>query len=362
MVAFRDGKSGFGPGGVGTGNGGCGTRGWRKRASIGFASIGIGALAGCGCETDFRLMQGEIESCFEAEWRCCQRIDGSDPVAGRACFDELRQRRRRLSEMLFEWLDACRNAERDVARDIGRAIRTFLLAGTCADGPVVALPDGRAVTVGLPFGELDAISLRWELPGAAHGGRAEARLSGRSVAVRIGDREVPVFASGRMALTIDPTGRSGPSIEAFELDLTIGTGPGGGPGSPRASLRLAQDDRFPAKTFVRDGVERLGFLVEVIDGREPWPLPGRLWMEWPLERQGGRLVVGANSMRFWDLIPPDPGIADWNGDGRVDAVDLAAFLATPDAGRDLDLDGEATAKDFVRFLEAWTTRCERPSR
>jgi hypothetical protein len=363
MAAFRDGGSGFGPGGGGAPRGRHAARGawgWRRGASAGFAAFGIGALAGCGCETDFRLMQGEIESSFEAEWRCCQRIAESDPWGGTACFDELRQRRRRLSEMLLEWLEACRNAERDVARDIGRAIRGILIAATCEGGPVRPLPDGRTVTAGLPFGELDAISLRWELPVPVHGGRTEGRLSGRSVPVRFGDREVPVFASGRIGLTLDPTGHAGTSVERFELDLTVGTGAGGGPGSPRASLRLARDERFPAKVTVRAGVERLGFLVEVIEGREPWPLPTRLWMEWPLVRQGGTLVVGGNAMRFWDLVPPDPGIADWNDDGRVDAADLAAFLATPDERRDLDLDGEATAKDHDRFLEAWTVRCERP--
>lgn len=361
MVAFRGGWAGFGPAGDRMGSMRRGAGGWRRGAALGITAFGV-AAGGCGCETDFRLLQGEIESCFEAEWRCCQRIAESDAAAGSACFDELRQRRRRLSEMLFAWLEACRNSERDVARDLGRAIRGILLSGACGDGPVRTLVDGRTVTAGLPFGELDAISISWRLPMAGRGGRSEARLSGRSVPVRLGDREAVVFATGRLAITGDPSARAGPAVEAFELDLALGTGADGAPRVPGARLRLARDGRFPAKVVVRDGIERLGFLVDLIDGREPLPLPRVLWMEWPIVRQGTSITIGGDSMRMWDLIPPDPGIADWNGDARVDATDLADFLATPGVRRDLDLDGEATGKDLERFLESWTARCERPSR
>lgn len=362
MVAFRDRGTGRGPAGgvMVTGRGA--TRGWRTGASVAVAALGVGAVGGCGCESDFRLLQGEIESCFEAEWRCCQRIAESDPEAGIACFDELRERRRRLSELLLQWFEACRSSERDVARDLGRLIRGMLLAGGCGDGPVRRLVDGRTVTAGVPFGGFDEISLRWELPVASSGGRTEARLAGRAVPIRLGDREATVLASGRMAIVVDPSGRTGPTVTGFELDLAVRTGPDGAPGAPQVSLRLLRDDRFPGRVVLRDGRERLGFLVEVIDGREPWPLPRRLWMEWPLVRDHATIVVGGESMRLWDLIPPDPGIADWNGDARIDAVDIAAFLATPEARRDLDLDGAATAKDFVRFLESWSLRCERPAR
>lgn len=332
---------------------------WRKSAATGVAAFGLAAAGGCSCETDFRLLQGEIESCFEAEWRCCQRIAESDPDEGVACFGELRERRRRLSEMLFLWLDACRSSERDLARELGRSIRGLLMAGRCEDGPVRTMPDGRTVTVGLPFSASDTISLRWDLPSAGRGGRSEARLSGRSVPIRIGDREVPVFASGRLAISVDRSARIGPRIEAFELDLAVGTGPDGSAQPPGVRLRLAVDERFPARHFVRDGRERLGFLVEVEQGREPWPLPRFLWMEWPLARSGDAITVGGDRMPMHDLMPPDPGIADWNGDGRVDPADLAEFLATPEARRDLDLDGTGDEKDVTRFLELWRERCER---
>lgn len=363
MVAFLgDKESGFGPGGdrmefrSGRGDG------WPRVVACGIATLGVAAGGGCGCETDFRLLQGEVESCFEAEWRCCQRITEQDPASGTECFDELRQRRRRLSEMLFEWLEACRDSEHDVARDLGRAIRGVLLAGPCEGGPVRTLADGRTVTAGLPFGETDAISLRWEPAAAARDGRREATLSGRAVAVRIGGRDLQAFASGRLAIRIDRAASAGPSIEAFELDLAASIAPDGGPERPRARLRLVRDGRFPARSFVRDGAERLGFLVEVSGGRDSWPLPPRIWMEWPVSRAGEAITVGGDAMPMWELMPPDPGIADWNGDGNVDPVDLAEFLATPPHRRDLDLDGEDTPKDLDRFLESWSVRCERPSR
>jgi hypothetical protein len=362
MLAFGGRDPGFGPGGGVVGRSWNGAGGaWRGTSAV-VAVLGLGAAGGCGCESDFRLLQGEIESCFEAEWRCCQQVSERDPEAGMACFTELRERRRRLSEMLFEWLEACRNSERDVARDIGRAIRGVLLGAGCAADPVRTLSDGRIVTSGLPFGPDDAISLQWELPVPRTGGRSEARLSGRSVPIRIGGHDGAVFAAGRMAISVDPSSRIGTRLDAFELELSVGSGPDGGPSSPRVRLRLVPDDRFPATTLERGGTERLGFLVEVVDGREPWPLPRRLWMEWPVRRQGNLILVGGDSMRLWDVIPPDPGIADWNDDGRVDAADLAAFLSAPDVRRDLDLDGTATEKDLDRFLESWTIRCERPSR
>lgn len=356
MVAFRDGRAGLGPEGDRMG-----WTGWRRTAAAATATLGVSVSGGCGCETDFRLLQGEVESCFEAEWRCCQRIGDSDPAAGTACFDELRQRRRRLSEMLFEWLEACRDAEHDVARDLGRAIRGVLLAGPCSEGPVRTLVDGRTVTTGLPFSGTDEISLRWDLAPAGRGDLHETRLSGRTVPVRIGDREERVFASGRIAVRAERSGGAGPSIEAFELDLAASVGDDGRPGRPRARMRLVHDRRFPPAVVHRDGVERIGFLVEVAGGRDPWPMPPRLWMEWPVVRTGTSLSIGGDALRMWDLMPPDPGIADWNGDATVDAIDLADFLVTPPSRQDLDLDGEATAKDLERFLESWTARCERPS-
>ncbi|MDQ7014720.1 MAG: GC-type dockerin domain-anchored protein [Planctomycetota bacterium] len=61
---------------------------------------------------------------------------------------------------------------------------------------------------------------------------------------------------------------------------------------------------------------------------------------------------------LWDFDPPC--LADFNGDGAVNTLDVLAFLNAWSAGdesADINGDGEVNTLDVIEFLNAWTTGC-----
>jgi probable HAF family extracellular repeat protein len=71
---------------------------------------------------------------------------------------------------------------------------------------------------------------------------------------------------------------------------------------------------------------------------------------------GVALDTASGRLRGFRILLTDPCPADLDGDGSVDAADLAVVLAawgSSDAGADLDGDGSVTAADLAAVLAAW---------
>jgi len=333
---------------------------WWKGAGVAAVLAG----GGCHCAEDYRLMLAAIESAFAAELRCCHSLGEFDPARAVACIDELRARHRERIDLLFRWLEACRASERRLMIEIARSIPGLLLVGSCEGGPVRFRPDGRVATVGLPFGPDDTLGWTLHLPaealadGSADGAEHGGKFAGVPLSLRIAGRTLDLVASGRIVW-------DGPdTVRTFEWRWHLPDDP---EGEPLATLRYAPEEAegrpgaVPQQRRGGGGNGRLGLLMrcELADFAPP-VVPDLLWLEWPVARRGGGLTLGGPAMRLVELVPPDPGFADWNGDGTVDAADPAHFAASPDWQRDLDLDGVADAKDEAIFLRAWKAAIARP--
>lgn len=72
-------------------------------------------------------------------------------------------------------------------------------------------------------------------------------------------------------------------------------------------------------------------------------------------------VFGNNARNSFTLIgPPDDCIADFNGDGTVNTVDVLSYLnkwAAKDASADINGDGTVNTLDFILFLNLWNEGC-----
>jgi choice-of-anchor B domain-containing protein len=86
---------------------------------------------------------------------------------------------------------------------------------------------------------------------------------------------------------------------------------------------------------------------------------GGSWSCFPFFDSGSVLVSDMGRGLFVVKLG-EPCAADFNGDGEVNTLDVAAFLnawAADDAGADLNGDGEVNTLDVAAFLNAWTAGC-----
>ncbi|HZW09196.1 MAG TPA: GC-type dockerin domain-anchored protein [Phycisphaerales bacterium] len=68
----------------------------------------------------------------------------------------------------------------------------------------------------------------------------------------------------------------------------------------------------------------------------------------------------AGSLAAWGPCPPEPCVADFNGDGSVNTLDVLAFLNAwnaRDPAADINGDGNINTLDVLAFLNAWTAGC-----
>lgn len=76
---------------------------------------------------------------------------------------------------------------------------------------------------------------------------------------------------------------------------------------------------------------------------------------------GGPMVGGDFSVAggFW-AARAEPCVADFNGDGDVNTIDVLAFLnawAARDPRADINGDGQVNTLDVIAFLNAWADGC-----
>ena len=86
---------------------------------------------------------------------------------------------------------------------------------------------------------------------------------------------------------------------------------------------------------------------------------GGSWSCFPFFDSGSVLISDMGRGLFVVKLG-EPCAADFNGDGEVNTLDVAAFLnawAADDAGADINGDGEVNTLDVAAFLNAWTAGC-----
>jgi hypothetical protein len=333
-------------------------------ATLGGAAASTLLLVGC-CDDGRREMERVAKEYGDAAHLCCKEMLAVDPAGAAECFREVQDWRLETGSKIIAWYQACLDGNRSLAGEVlqGLVQDVEARAGQSCGG-VVTLANGRVVTVGIPFGPQDRISLdgtllspfgvvlppQYEITGG-YGDRSVAlRLNGGSFSLQAFDTQVSGALSG--TLTIAPGSDAEFLVTDAAWNFTVGS----------HTVTFDLDDEEGLSRLRIDGQRGTLRMVMATGLPEGVGLlfPPRVVLEVPLRVGGGVIQLDASSLPALDVMPGALGFADWNADGAVTLEDWFAFFASePIDGvdaRDLDLDGDYDSDDERAFVASWRER------
>jgi hypothetical protein len=311
------------------------------------------ALGGC-CEDERKKMDEMLLQYYSRAFACCVEINKNDPAAGTECFQKLADWQKRAADAILDWYRACVDEKSATANEILELLKGLASEATGTCGSAVRLADGRVFTVGTPFDADDTLEFSGAFEGAfgllkppvVDAPRSFALADGR-LALDIDGIAASLATTG--AITVSASGKDRFSIDAFTFSIDVGNG----------TIDMTLDDDEGRSSVVLDGSRGLlEVRVAVASTGEPALfVPEAAWLRIPVRATANGLALDLGEHRAVDVVPPAPGIADWNGDTFVDLADWTAFHEDPARGerdlRDLDLDGDVDPDDVAMFGRLW---------
>jgi hypothetical protein len=333
--------------------------------STGSVLFGAALLAGC-CGDGQREMEKMADKYHDQAFACCKEIAELDPAEAVACFDSVKEWRLETGTLILQWYQACIADNEELARSIMEILRgmtSSLPGGECP--MTAALPDGTKWAVGVPFAREDRLALqgKWVPDRGSYGAIFTPTLAirppieNRTTTLTLEEGgfsldALGVSLSGTITGSLELGAQQADGFTISDASLRWAVGESG------LSMRLADPDGLSRLSVGRDdGLVELRMSV-VADERLGVLVPPVVWVRLPLTGTG--LALDRVRYSATEIIPPAPGIADWNGDQEVDDLDWVAYWTTePLDGidlRDVDLDGDFDAADAQRFVSAWRDR------
>lgn len=343
-----------------------------KRLAPAAAGCLLLALTGC-CEDNKREMERMADKYYKDAFACCKAMETSDPDGSAACFNSLAEWRKSTGAMILQWYQACLDDQQDVAGGIVETLRGMvsqLPGGGCSQ--TAELPDGRRWATGVSLRRDDTLSLggTWADPNRGElitlippelqlhhpsGDRPDLRtLVGGSFTLTVGELALAGALEGTLSLGA-PHGSTTPVLDAALRWSTSGT---------EIWMRLADIDHLSGFRW-NGSTGSLDLRMAVSsDQASQVLLPPVVWLRIPVTRHGPGLGAAVEIDRDVhpadEVIPPAPGIADWNGDTFVDLDDWVAFFTAEPAGafdvRDINWDGRFDDADVAIFVSSWQDR------
>ncbi len=336
-------------------------RAWLASVALGSSVVGSLIVGGC-CDESKREMDRLADKYYQQAFACCKAKAEVDPFGGASCFDQLLAWRLATGSGILEWYQACLNGEQNLAQQLLQQLRSLVVElGQETCGTTIALADGRKMTMGVPFGPDDTLSLAGAFTGpygllrppanappqhetSAHFTLATGRFRMQAMGATL---------AGALHGAVDLRPIAGdPGAYAVEgASLTFGVG--------AATVAMELQDPEDLSTVRLNGdVGVLEMRVAIrVDGDVPVLAPPQAWVRIPVRATPSGLAFASGNQPLLEFMPSAPGWADWNRDWTVDEADWAAFFAGPVGGqadlRDLDLDGDIDGDDIQLFTTAW---------
>ena len=323
-----------------------------RAVGVGLMLGSLGALEGCDCDGAKQEMDQTAAQGFADAWQCCVVLHESDPEAGLECFEDLKEWRQSVSLLIIEWYQACLDGNQSTARQIFQSLRDLFRGGLAAKcGPLEPAAGGGYRTAGVPIAPDDTIRFdaHW-LPvrPAKLGDPAEDDLAAFSLSGTFSLRSWAGPFAGDVEGELVVEARAGDAEQAVKrlrLECRVG--------GESIVLRTAPTDSESHLELTSDGLLLRARVSLDATGPLPVLLGPEAWIELPLTATGRGFDLPSGALALEAILPVAFGYADWDHDRFVTQGDRDAFYATPESGRDLDLNGWYDDEDERLFLESW---------